>query len=120
MHRARIHEGIRRMRFTDILGRNERSELSQMEAAELLGINERTFRRCKPRPPYARVYRHPNARNDGRLGPCPSYPEALAMDRVACYLPPSPSSAFVRAWCVRRLAMHSRRSTATRAGQAAA
>lgn len=38
MDRARIHEGIRRMRFTDILGRSERSELSQMEAAELLGI----------------------------------------------------------------------------------
>jgi len=44
MDRARIHEGIRRMRFTDILGRSERSELSQMEAAELLGISERTFR----------------------------------------------------------------------------
>ncbi len=41
MDRARIHEGIRRMRFTDILGRSERSELSQMEAAELLGITER-------------------------------------------------------------------------------
>jgi transposase len=49
MDRARIHEGIRRMRFTDILGRNERSELSQMEAAELLGINERTFRRWRDR-----------------------------------------------------------------------
>jgi transposase len=49
MDRARIHEGIRRMRFTDILGRNERSELSQMEAAELLGISERTFRRWRDR-----------------------------------------------------------------------
>ena len=49
MDRARIHEGIRRMRFTDILGRNERSELSQMEAAELLGIDERTFRRWRDR-----------------------------------------------------------------------
>ncbi len=41
MDRARIHEGIRRMRFTDILGRSERSELSQMEAEELLGMSER-------------------------------------------------------------------------------
>ena len=49
MDRARIHEGIRRMRFTDVLGRSERSELSQMEAAELLGINERTFRRWRDR-----------------------------------------------------------------------
>src|SRR5665213_2141432 len=49
MDRARLHEGIRRMRFTDILGRSERSELSQMEAAELLGISERTFRRWRDR-----------------------------------------------------------------------
>ena len=33
------------MRFLDVLGRAERSELSQMEAAELLGVCERTFRR---------------------------------------------------------------------------
>ncbi|MGD0106483.1 MAG: VTT domain-containing protein [Rhodopila sp.] len=37
------------MRFTDVLGRPERSELSQMEAAELLGISERTFHRCRDR-----------------------------------------------------------------------
>ncbi len=37
------------MRFTDVLGRAERSELSQMEAAELLGISERTFRRWRDR-----------------------------------------------------------------------
>jgi len=49
MDRARIHEGIRRMRFTDVLGRTERSELSQMEAAELLGISQRTFRRWRDR-----------------------------------------------------------------------
>jgi transposase len=49
MDRARIHEGIRRMRFTDVLGRTERSELSQVEAAELLGISERTFRRWRDR-----------------------------------------------------------------------
>src|SRR5271156_5663946 len=49
MDRARIHEGIRRMRFSDILGRSERSELSQMAAAELLGISERTFRRWRDR-----------------------------------------------------------------------
>ena len=49
MDRARIHEGIRRMRFTDVPGRAERSELSQMEAAELPGISERTFRRWRDR-----------------------------------------------------------------------
>lgn len=49
MDRARIHEGIRRMRFADVLDRAEQSELSQMEAAELLGISERTFRRWRER-----------------------------------------------------------------------
>ena len=49
MDRARIHEGIRRMRFLDVLGRTERSALSQLEAAELLGVCERTFRRWRDR-----------------------------------------------------------------------
>jgi transposase len=49
MDRARIHEGIRRMRFWDVLDRTARSDLSQMEAAELLGISERTFRRWRDR-----------------------------------------------------------------------
>jgi hypothetical protein len=49
MDRARIHEGIRRMRFTDVVGRSERSELSRMEAAELVGISGRTFRRWRDR-----------------------------------------------------------------------
>jgi hypothetical protein len=34
MERARIHEGIRRMRFTDVLGRSERSELSEVASVE--------------------------------------------------------------------------------------
>lgn len=49
MDRACIHEVGRRMRFMDVLGRNDRSELSQVEAAELLGIGERTFRRWRDR-----------------------------------------------------------------------
>jgi transposase len=49
MERARLHEGIRQMRFLDVLGRTERSELGHMEAAELLGVCERTFRRWRDR-----------------------------------------------------------------------
>lgn len=37
------------MRFEDVVGRTERSELSQIEAAELLGVSERTFRRWRDR-----------------------------------------------------------------------
>lgn len=53
------------MRFEDVLGRSERSELSQAEAAELLGISERTFRRWRDR------YREAGLEGlaDGRLAP---------------------------------------------------
>jgi hypothetical protein len=49
MVHARIHEGIRLMHFENVLSHTERSELSQMEAAELLGISEGTFRRWRDR-----------------------------------------------------------------------
>ncbi len=38
-------QGVRVIKFRSILGRYESSELNQIEAAELLGITERTFRR---------------------------------------------------------------------------
>jgi transposase len=53
------------MRFEDVLGRSQRSELSQMEAAELLGISERTFRRWRDR--YREV--GPSGLDDRRLTP---------------------------------------------------
>ncbi len=49
MDRARINEGIRRMRFEDLLGRHESGELGQEAAAEMLGISDRTFRRWRAR-----------------------------------------------------------------------
>jgi transposase len=49
MDRARINEGIRRMRFEDLLGRHERGEFSQETAAEMLGVSDRTFRRWRDR-----------------------------------------------------------------------
>ena len=44
MRRTEILEGVRMMRFRDVFGRCERRELSRLEAAELLGVNERTLR----------------------------------------------------------------------------
>jgi transposase len=64
---ARVHEGIRQMRFENILGRWERSELSQAEAAELLGVGDRTFRRWRDRHRDAGV----SGLRDRRLGPSP-------------------------------------------------
>ena len=49
MDRARINEGIRRMRFEDLLARHERGDLGQETAAEMLGISDRTFRRWRDR-----------------------------------------------------------------------
>ena len=78
MDRARLHEGIRRMRFTDVLGRAERSELSQMEAAELLGISERTFRRWRDR------HREdgPAGLADRRLTPSPRRAPVAEIERM--------------------------------------
>ena len=49
MGTASIHEGVRRMRFSDLLDRTEGKELTQAAAAELLGINVRTFQRWAER-----------------------------------------------------------------------
>jgi transposase len=48
MDQARIHEGIRRM-LEALLERQEESALSQVEAAEMLGMSERSFRRWRDR-----------------------------------------------------------------------
>jgi transposase len=49
MKRSEVMECVRMMRFRDVFGRQEAGELSQVEAAELLGIGERTFRRWSVR-----------------------------------------------------------------------
>jgi transposase len=45
MRRSEALQGVRVIKFRDILGRYESSEFNQVEAAELLGVSERTFRR---------------------------------------------------------------------------
>jgi hypothetical protein len=45
MRRSEVVEGVWMLRFRSVFDRWESSELSQLEAAELLGIGERTFRR---------------------------------------------------------------------------
>ncbi len=49
MGRARVLEEIRVMRFEALLDRHERGYLTQAEAAEMLGVSERTFRRWQGR-----------------------------------------------------------------------
>lgn len=49
MDRARINEGIRRMRFEELLDRHEQGELLQADAAQMLGVSDRTFRRWRDR-----------------------------------------------------------------------
>jgi transposase len=49
MRRTQVLQEVRGMRFEALLERHERGELSQVEAAELLGIGERTFRRWRDR-----------------------------------------------------------------------
>jgi transposase len=49
MGRAGVLQEIRIMRFEALLDRHERGVLSQIEAAEMLGVSERTFRRWRDR-----------------------------------------------------------------------
>jgi transposase len=49
MRRSEAHQGVRMIKFLDILGRYAASEFGQLEAAELLGVGERTFRRWRQR-----------------------------------------------------------------------
>lgn len=49
MGTASVHEGVRRMRFESLLGRQERGEITQVEAAEMLGVSVRTFQRWAAR-----------------------------------------------------------------------
>lgn len=45
MRRTELLEGVRMLKFRDVFSRWESAALSQLEAAELLGVGERTFRR---------------------------------------------------------------------------
>src|SRR6266436_5762018 len=45
MRRMEAIQGVRMIKFLDILGRYESLEFNQLEAAELLAVGERTFRR---------------------------------------------------------------------------
>ena len=49
MRRTEVLQGLRRMNFQDVCGRWQERRLSQTEAAEILGMNERTFRRWRDR-----------------------------------------------------------------------
>jgi len=49
MNRTEVLQGVRRMRFEELLSRHECGGLSQEDAARMLGITDRTFRRWRDR-----------------------------------------------------------------------
>jgi transposase len=49
MTRARVLQEVRQMRFEELYERRHRRELTMVEAAEILGVTERTFRRWSTR-----------------------------------------------------------------------
>ena len=65
MRASAVLEGLRMMKLRDVMGRWQSDELSQLEAAELLGMNERTFRRWRDRHREA----GPAGLDDRRLAP---------------------------------------------------
>ncbi len=72
MRRTEQLQGLRLMKFEDVYGRSYRGELSQSEAAEVLGMSERTFRRYRDRfegaaeGPYDRRLGRASTRRAGR------------------------------------------------------
>ena len=49
MRRTEQRQGLRLMKFEEVYGRTHQGMLSQGEAAEILGVSERTFRRWRDR-----------------------------------------------------------------------
>ena len=49
MRRTELLQGLRMMKFETVLERCKTRELSQLETAEILGVNERTFWRWRDR-----------------------------------------------------------------------
>ncbi len=49
MRRTEVLQGLREMNFEEVLGRTKRRQVSQEEAASMLGMSERTFRRWRDR-----------------------------------------------------------------------
>ena len=49
MRRTERLQGLRLMKFEEVYGQTVRRSLSQIEAAEVLGVSERTFRRWRDR-----------------------------------------------------------------------
>ena len=49
MRRTERVQGLGLMKFEEIYGRTRRGALAQSEAAEILGVSERTFRRWRDR-----------------------------------------------------------------------
>jgi len=45
MRRTEALQGVRMISFRSVLDRHEAGELNQIDAGELLGVSERTFRR---------------------------------------------------------------------------
>jgi transposase len=80
MSRAEILEGVRMLKLRDVLSRWEAKQISQLEAAELMGVSERTFRR------WTRRFEEEGEAGvvDRRLGkPSPRRVPAAEAERVA-------------------------------------
>ena len=49
MKRTEVLQGLRQMKFEEVYERTRRRALSHAEAASMLGVSERTFRRWRDR-----------------------------------------------------------------------
>ena len=119
MRRTEQLQGLRLMKFEEVYGRSYRGELSQVEASEILGVSERTFRRWRDR------YQAEGAEGlyDRRLGRARrGAPGSIEVLDVPLFdtRHPSTSPGVILARTCRRTGGSSRRRGAGRTDQAAA
>ena len=69
MIRAHVRQEVRQMRFEELYGRRHRRELTMAEAAEMLGVTERTFRRWSGRHDAEGAERVTGSADRSSLGP---------------------------------------------------
>ncbi|HSE57230.1 MAG TPA: helix-turn-helix domain-containing protein [Nitrospiraceae bacterium] len=70
MTRASVRQEVRRMRCEELYERRHRREITLAEAAEMLGVTERTFRRWRDRYDTEGAGGVAGSADRPRLGPC--------------------------------------------------
>ena len=114
MRRTEALQGVRVIKFLDILSRYDAADLSGLEAAELLGIGERTFRRWRRRhiavlPSRPSRQARPSRRSPGSI--CMRFYESRKSARSATTIASRPTGSSCKSPRARCVPISSRRAS---------